>query len=60
MVDRMRTTSALCVAEMCWVMCTIESMATSGLAWTRLKLNGKTKSSSMFVGRQLMLAGMVE
>ncbi|TNN86773.1 hypothetical protein EYF80_002956 [Liparis tanakae] len=31
-VDRMRTTSALCVGDMCWVMCTIESMATSGLA----------------------------
>lgn len=59
MVDRMRTTSVLCVAEMCWVMCTIESMATSGLAWTRLKLNGKTKSS-LVLGTWLMLVGMVE
>lgn len=32
MVERMRTTSARCVGEMCWVMCTMESIATSGLA----------------------------
>lgn len=43
MVDRMRTTSALCVAEMCWVMCTMESMATSGLAWTRLRVTRQKK-----------------
>lgn len=35
-VERIRTTSARCVGEMCWVMCTMESMATSGLACTRL------------------------
>lgn len=45
MVDRMRTTSALCVAEMCWVMCTMESMATSGLAWTRLRVKRQKKNT---------------
>lgn len=35
-VERILTTSARCVGEMCWVMCTMESMATSGLACTRL------------------------
>lgn len=43
MVDRIRTTSVLCVGEMCWVMCTMESMATSGLAWTRLEMGRKKK-----------------
>lgn len=37
-VERIRTTSARCVAEMCWVMWTMESMATSGLACTKLRI----------------------
>lgn len=37
-VERIRTTSARCVGEMCWVMWTMESMATSGLAWTKLRI----------------------
>lgn len=36
MVERMRTISARWVGDMCWVMWTMESMATSGLAWTKL------------------------
>lgn len=36
-VERIRTISARWVGDICWVMCTIESMATSGLAWTRLE-----------------------
>lgn len=36
-VERILTTSARCVGEMCWVMWTMESMATSGLACTKLE-----------------------
>ena len=36
-VERIRTTSARWVGEMCCVMWTMESMATSGLAWTKLE-----------------------
>lgn len=37
-VERILTTSARWVGEMCWVMWTMESMATSGLAWTKLRI----------------------
>lgn len=35
-VERMRTISARWVGDICCVMWTMESMATSGLAWTKL------------------------
>lgn len=41
-VERILTTSARWVGEMCWVMWTMESMATSGLAWTKLRICFRT------------------
>lgn len=40
MVARILATSDLWADDMCWVMCTMESMATSGFTWIRLKTKG--------------------
>lgn len=57
MVERMRTISARWVGDMCWVMWTMESMATSGLAWTKLGGRKKMRSDHLVTdwGRALFL-----
>lgn len=59
-MERIRTISARWVGDICWVMCTIESMATSGLAWTRLQRAESSVLAAPALIRQLCWGALTD